>query len=347
MNVDATGWMQVQGPSWRALEALLVRVEAQGLPSLSLEETRELARLYRRASGDLLFARAREAPAELTTYLNDLVGRAYAVTSPGSRFRLRDVWHFYARTFPAAVRREIWMIVAAASLLVAGGAFGWLGMAFDPDAAPYLVPEQHLSLDPDQRVASEAKGGVASVGEQTAFSSFLFTHNIQVSFLAFTLGLTAGVGTGAVLFLNGVMLGSLAQVYAARGHAAWFWAWILPHGIPELTAIFLAGAAGLILGRGILAPRGLPRRVALRKESRVALQLVLGLLPILVVAGLIEGTISQIHPPQLSVATKIGFAITVGVGLYAWLGSAWLSPDAREQERASANRQADRGASSA
>lgn len=322
--MDASGLVQAQGASWRALEALLKRVEQQGLPALTLDETRELARLYRRASGDLLFARARGAPAEVTTYLNDLVGRAYAVTSPNARLRLRDVWRFYAQTFPATVRRELWMIVAAAALMLGGAAFGWLGMALDPDAAPYLVPEQHLTLDPDRRVAEEAAGDVASVGTQAEFSTFLFTHNIQVSFLAFALGLTAGLGTGVVLFLNGVMLGSLAQVYAARGHAAWFWAWILPHGIPELTAIFLAGAAGLILGRALLAPRGLPRRVALRKESKIALHLVVGTLPILVVAGLIEGTISQIHPPQLPVSLKIGFALAVGAALYAWLGSGWF-----------------------
>src|SRR5690606_12740513 len=170
----------------------------------------------------------------------------------------------------------------------------------------------------------EAEAQAASVDEQAAFATWLFTHNIQVSFLAFALGITAGVGTGVVLFFNGVFLGGLAQVYAARGLAGWFWAWILPHGIPELTAIFLAGAAGLILGRGLIAPRGLPRSLSLRQEATVALRLLLATLPILVVAGIIEGTISQIHPPQLPVGFKISFALVMGGALYLWLGAAWL-----------------------
>jgi len=199
-----------------------------------------------------------------------------------------------------------------------------MGMAMDPQAAPYLVPAQHLELDPVQRAEAEASEEVADAGSQAEFTSFLFTHNIQVGFFAFALGVTAGVGTAVVLFSNGVMLGALAQVYAAKGLAGWFWAWILPHGIPELTAIFIAGAAGLLLARGMIAPRGLPRAVAVRKEARVALRLVLGTLPILVLAGIIEGTISQIHPPRLSIELKIGFAIAVGIALYAWLGSSWI-----------------------
>ena len=103
--------------------------------------------------------------------------------------------------------------------------------------------------------------------EQAHFSSFLFTHNIQVAFLAFALGVTGGIGTALMLFINGLFLGALAQVYAAKGMAGWFWAWILPHGIPEITAICIAGAAGLVIARGLAAPRGLPRGMALRQEA--------------------------------------------------------------------------------
>jgi uncharacterized membrane protein SpoIIM required for sporulation len=104
----------------------------------------------------------------------------------------------------------------------------------------------------------------------------------------------------------------------------WFWAWILPHGIPELTAICIAGAAGFIVARGLAAPRGLPRRVAVRKEAISAVRLLLGTLALFVLAGLIEGSISQIHPPKLSVGFKIGFALMVGSGVYAYLLSGFL-----------------------
>jgi len=322
--MDENGWVRDRSPRWQTLERLLTRVEEGGLRALRLEEARALARHHREVSGDLLRARARGLPAEVTGYLNDLVGRAYALTAPRRRMRWHDIWRFYWLDLPELIRRERWMILGAAALMLAGGLFGWLGMAMDPEAAPFLIPEDHLSLEPILRAQQEAEAQAASVDEQAAFATWLFTHNIQVSFLAFALGITAGVGTGVVLFFNGVFLGGLAQVYAARGLAGWFWAWILPHGIPELTAIFLAGAAGLILGRGLIAPRGLPRSLSLRQEATVALRLLLATLPILVVAGIIEGTISQIHPPQLPVGFKISFALVMGGALYLWLGAAWL-----------------------
>jgi len=194
----------------------------------------------------------------------------------------------------------------------------------DPDAAPYLVPAEHLSLDPVRRAADEAAGEGASVAQQAQFTTFLFPHNIQVAFLAFALGITAGVGTALMLFSNGLMLGALAQVYTAKGLAGWFWAWILPHGIPEITAICIAGAAGFVIARGQVAPRGLPRGVALRQEAVGAVRLLFGTLALFVLAGFIEGTISQIHPPRLSVLFKVSFAAVVGLGVYAYLGSDWL-----------------------
>lgn len=316
-------FVESRGPRWRTLEQLLDKADVQGLRTLSLEEARQLARLYRSASSDLLFVRARSAPAEVTGYLNDLVGRAYALTYPGRRPRLADAWAFVARGFPDTLRHEARMFIAALLFFMAGVGFGYLGMVVDSDAAQYLVPTEHLTLDPTERAKEEASEAGASVEEQAQFTTFLFTHNIQVAFLAFALGLTAGVGTAVMLFVNGLFLGALAQVYAAKGLAGWFWAWILPHGIPEVTAICVAGAAGLVIARGLVAPRGLPRRLALRREALTAVRLLMGTLLLFVLAGFIEGTISQLHPPRLSVGFKVGFALLFGCGVYAYLGSSW------------------------
>jgi uncharacterized membrane protein SpoIIM required for sporulation len=172
--------------------------------------------------------------------------------------------------------------------------------------------------------AEEAKDGTSSAESQAAFASMLLTNNIQVAFLAFAAGVTAGVGTAFLLFFNGVLLGALAWVYENKGLAAWFWAWILPHGIPELTAIAIAGAAGFVIARGMVAPKGLARREAVRLEAVTAVQLLLGTVALFILAGFIEGSISQIHPPRLSIAFKLSFAIFVGSAVYAYLGSGWL-----------------------
>ena len=332
--MDIVYFVDSRRPRWEELERLLDRAEGVGLRALAVAEAQRLCRLYRAASADLLWVRARSGTAEVSEYLNDLVGRAYALTYPGQRVRFADALRFVARGLPEVLKREWRPFAASALLFVAGFGFGYLGMAFDREAAYYLVPEEHQRIDPSRRAEEEAKGEVATVQAQAAFSSFLFTHNIQVAFLCFALGLTAGVGTALMLFANGLLLGALAQAYAAKGLAGWFWAWILPHGIPEITAICIAGAGGLVLARGLLAPGGLSRRAALRKEAGPAGRLLLGTLALFVLAGLIEGTISQIHPPRLSVAFKISFALVVGVGVYAYLGSAWLrtlNPVARRE----------------
>ncbi len=310
-------------PKWQALEDLLNQAEVKGLKSLQLEEARSLSRLYRSTSSDLLWVRSRAGAADVSGYLNDLVGRAYALTYPGKRARLSDAKAFLVHGFPSVMRAEWRAYIASVLVFLSGFGFGWVGMVFDPDAAPYLVPEQHLKLDPTERAAA-AKGDKSSAGQQAQFSSFLFTHNIQVAFLAFALGITAGIGTAIMLFANGVLLGALGWVYASKGLAGWFWAWILPHAIPEVSAICIAGAAGFVIARGMVAPKGLSRRQAVRMEAVTAVKLLLGTLALFVLAGFIEGTISQIHPPRLSVEFKILFALVVGAGVYAYLLSGFL-----------------------
>lgn len=322
--MEIVTFVETRRPRWVELERLLDKSEVTGLSSLSVAEARQLCKLYRAASGDLLWVRSRSAAAEVSEYLNDLVGRAYALTYPGKRARISSVWHFVSRGFPETLRHEARVFLATVLLFAGGAGFGYVGMLVDRDAAPYLVPEEHLRLDPVKRAEREAKGEVASADQQTAFASFLFTHNIQVAFLCFALGVTAGVGTAIMLFVNGLMLGSLAYVYASKGMAGWFWAWILPHGIPEITAICIAGAGGFVMARGLVAPKGLSRRDALRQEAGTAVKLLLGTLALFILAGCIEGTISQIHPPKLSVAFKITFALVVGTGVYAYLASDWL-----------------------
>lgn len=317
--MEIAEFVEARRARWQELEGLLERAETYGLQRLSLPEAQALSRAYRAASADLLWVRARGAQVEVADYLNDLVGRAYALTYPGQRVRPRDVLRFFTHGFPDLIRVEWKALLASALLFLAGSGFGYLGMVFDPEARHYLVPAEHLKLDPKLRVEREARGEVASAQEQAAFASQLFTHNIGVAFLAFALGVTLGIGTAIALFANGVMVGSLAQVYVAQGYAGWFWAWILPHGIPEITVIWIAGGAGFLLARGLASPRGLRRATALRREAVAAVKLVLGTTALFVLAGVIEGTISQIHPPRLSVAFKISFALLVGAGVYAYL----------------------------
>ncbi len=317
--MDLNEFLERGRPRWLRLAELLDHIERQGLRSLSLHQAQEFGRLYRAASSDLLWARSRAASADLMDSLNDLVARAYAQTYPGEKPRLREVTRFFARGFPQLVRNEWKALVLAYALFFLGAVLGFAATKTDPQAMLFLVPEEHLNLDPAERVTNEAEKPLADAQSQSSFSSFLFTHNIQVAFLAFALGLTLGIGTGILLTTNGILLGALAAVYHSKGHALWFWAWILPHGVLEISSICLAGAAGLILGRALIMPGSYSRIAALRKESRIAIRLCLGTIPIFVIAGIIEGTISQIHQPHLSSWFKISFALATGVLLTIYL----------------------------
>lgn len=316
---DVNRFLAERRPEWDALETLLARVESKGLGSLGIDGARRFGKLYRSVSSDLIRARTELVDASVTDYLNDLVARSYAHIHAGSGQRGRHILRFFLEGYPRLVREEWKAITISALLLLSGAVVGATAVALDPDALGVLIPEQHQAWTPEERIARDTEHGSHSGENAAAFSSFLFTHNIQVSFLVFTLGITFGVGTVSTLFYNGVPLGALAMQYHQAGQDLFFWAWILPHGIPELTSIFVAGGAGLVIARGLLLPGRRRRRDALVHEARRASRLVVGTMPVLIGAGLIEGSISQLHEPIVPYWLKLLFALLVGAGLYAWL----------------------------
>ncbi|MGF1465827.1 MAG: stage II sporulation protein M [Sandaracinaceae bacterium] len=319
---DVHRWLSSRRPVWESLEQQLREVETKGFRHLDIDAARAFGTLYRAVSSDLIRARTELVDASVVDYLNDLVARAYAQIYARRGRRGRRIRTFFLEGYPRLVRTEWKAIALSAGLLLSGAAVGATAVGLDPDARGVLIPADHQQLTPEERVARDEERGVQSGDQAAAFSSFLFTHNIKVTFLVFALGITFGVGTVTVLFANGVPLGALAMQYHQGGHGVFFWAWILPHGIPELTSVFVAGGAGLVLARGLLAPGRRTRGEALRAEAKRAAKLIVGTMPVLVVAGLIEGTISQIHEPYVPSLLKLAFAAVVGVALYAWLAMA-------------------------
>jgi uncharacterized membrane protein SpoIIM required for sporulation len=148
------------------------------------------------------------------------------------------------------------------------------------------------------------------------FSSFIMTNNIRVSFLAFALGITAGVGTVYVLFYNGMIIGALTAVVISGGESqASFWAMILPHGFIELTAIFISGAAGLMIGKAILIPGRLKRKDSAVKAAKKAAYFIPAIVIMLIAAGIIEGYFT---PLKLSPVIKLMFAFVTLAGMVVY-----------------------------
>ncbi len=304
---------------WKRLTALLVQVENQGLKGLDLPGARDLARLYRRACADLLIAREELMDAALADYLDALVARAYSHVYAERPQHVRRAWNFVWNEFPALVRKEKRLVGLSAALFLLGALLGGFVVATDESALAVVVPDMHLDQTPSERVEVESLTGAHDMGRSAVFSSFLFTHNIQVTFLVFALGITFGLGTACVLFWNGIPIGALAAQYYQSGEALFFWAWILPHGVVEISVVLIAGAAGFVVARGLWRPGDVSRPVALANEARTAVLLILGGMPMLVVAGLVEGTISQMHAPIIPAWIKLGFAGALFLAVAAYL----------------------------
>jgi uncharacterized membrane protein SpoIIM required for sporulation len=321
--MDLRGFIEERKPAWRRLEELIVKADRSRF-KLSAAEAQELGALYRRASADLSRAQARTANAELLRYLNDLIARAYGLIYSGRKFRWHDVWDFFARGFPAIFRDRWRAIALAGGIMALGFAFGFAAAQLDEDARHFLIPDQvrEVTEQLDKAIAQHQTRSLG-VGLSGVTSSFIMTNNIRVCFFAFALGITFGFGTALVLFHNGVLVGVLAAYFHRAGYAVHFWSLILPHGVTELLAIFIAGGAGLVVGNALLSPGNLSRRQNLKKQGAAAVRLVVGTIPLLIVAGLIEGYVTpQGYIPN---PLKLGFAALTAVALAAYFAPReWL-----------------------
>jgi uncharacterized membrane protein SpoIIM required for sporulation len=327
MNLAA--FITARRPAWKEAEALLNEAERQDITSLGHERARRLVDLYRRASADLIQARTYGAGVELVRYLETLVARGYALLYPPPPLRLRrTVGRFFGDRFPRAVRREAKALALVTGAFLGGLVLGGVATRFDPEATRLFVPEEHQRMRPHERVEHDEKAERAGrrlldAEGHAAFSSFLFTHNIGVSIVCFAIGIAWGLPTLLLIAYQGIIMGALAAEYFRDGVGIFFLAWILPHGVVEMTCMLLAGTAGLLLGRGVLWPRGQPRGDRIREEARAALDILGGTAALLVLAGIVEGTLSQIHEPTLPYPVKIAMALTLGGLLQAYL---WLLP---------------------
>jgi len=323
--MKAERYVAAHRAGWKRLSDLVDKAQKSRLTSLTDGELHEMGALYRRTSSDLARAQTRYANTaagrDLVRSLNDLVLRAhtqvYSAPAP-QPFHAQD---FVLFGFPAAFRRNWAAIMAAASLMFLPGLFAYVSTVVNPDTAKMFVPIeviQEVQKRAQQKITTGWGGNTNYEGLMSSpgISSAIMVNNIKVSAKAAAYGVTMGIGTGLVLIFNGLMLGGLSGMATVYHTDLLYWAVILPHGIIELTAIAIAGGAGLKLAGALYAPGHLPRRDALRLAGNEAIQLVVGVVMMLVVAGIIEGFLTPLPLPPL---LKIGFALCTAIGLIAYL----------------------------
>jgi uncharacterized membrane protein SpoIIM required for sporulation len=308
--------------SWRELQALVERIERGGPSGLSPVELGRLPVLYRSALSSLSVARAIALDRSLLEYLEALSARAYfCVYAPQGRLRQLAGW-FLSSGFPRALRAHGRQLAAALLVTAIGFLTGQLLVQADPDRFYSLVdPGMADGRDPAAST-EELRQALYHPGARPwliVFAMVLFDHNARLALMAAALGFLAGLPTLYLLYANGVTLGAFAALYGSRGLWLEFWAWILPHGITEIGAIVVCGAAGLALAEGLLFPGRLTRLASLAARGRGAAPLVVGAVLMLFAAGLIEGIFRQtVSDP----AVRLAVAALTAAGWVAYVGLA-------------------------
>jgi uncharacterized membrane protein SpoIIM required for sporulation len=320
LEMKSFTFRQEREAGWRELEELLGRIEKRGTAVLGAEELHRLPALYRGALSSLSVARAISLDRNLVEYLESLAARAYVHVYGTKRDLGATVAAFFRRGFPALVRAHGRYLLAALALLVVGVLCGFFLTLENPDLYFSLVPAElagdrsPLSTREELLEVLRDDGGEHGL---SAFSSSLFVHNAQIGLLCFTLGVAAGVPVALLLFHNGVILGAMTAVHYRQGLSLEWWGWILPHGVTELLAVALCGAAGLALGLSWLFPGEYRRRDRLALQGRRSATLVVGVVVLFAVAGLIEGFFRQLVTADLpryllAVATAAGWGLYFG-----------------------------------
>jgi uncharacterized membrane protein SpoIIM required for sporulation len=307
---------------WKKLESLLNRYERGRGRELSDEEVVSIPVLYRAALSSLSAARAVSLDQNLIVYLESLCTRAYFCVY-GTRSTMGErIVRFFVEDWPEAVRR-LWRETVVSALFGLLGTFTAFFLVRGGAQWFYAFVPRGLAEGRDPGTSAKALREILfqqhGASGLSFFSSFLFTHNAQIALLAFALGFACCLPSAFLVFYNGLTLGALYAIYVDQGLGIELGGWLFIHGVTELLAITLAGAAGFRIGWALAFPGKLARLDAMIAAGREAGLVMAGAVVMLAVAGLLEG-----YARQLITDTAARYAIAAATALgwgyyfYGW-----------------------------
>jgi uncharacterized membrane protein SpoIIM required for sporulation len=307
----STRWLEKRKPHWNKLELLLNQSASGGLKSLSRSDLQELSLLYRQTAADLAAIREDRSSVHFARYINQLLVRAHNTIYSGHRASPKAMLSFFWTTYPLAFRRNLNHCLLATLIFAVAGLVGAVLTYQNPDFKVKLLgPQMVETIDRHQMWTHSI------VGIKPLASSAIMTNNMSVGFSTFALGITGGLGTIYMMAFNGLLIGVIGMACWLSGMSLQLWSFVAPHGVLELPAIFIAGGAGLRIAQGLLFPGILPRRDSLTRAGLDAVQLLLGTIPILIIAGTLEAFVS---PTNLPIPLKFSMAAALFVLLCLYL----------------------------
>ena len=296
---------------WRELDALLA--PSRELGRESGPHIARVASLYRSLCSDLMRARTSRFGPDLTGYLNALAGRAHAALYAAKPLRMPALVRLFTTDFPQTLRKHGRFFALSCALFVVPLIIGLIGALGSDAFALAVLPAQTLEgmADAYSKGFEDGRG----TGVDAGMAGFYVQHNVGIAFRCFATGILFGTGSLFFLVYNGLMIGTVTGYVAAAGHGANILTFMCGHAPFELTAIVVAGAAGLRMGYSLVDTQGLTRTGSLRREASDIATLVVGAAAMLVIAAFIEGFWS---PSSIRAEVKWSFsaAMSVAVALY-------------------------------
>jgi uncharacterized membrane protein SpoIIM required for sporulation len=314
-----------QAARWEAFDRLATRASRDGLDSFAAPELPDFAARYREIAADLARARTYRAGPAVQQRLERLVAAGHNALYRDDRHTAARLWNVVARECPAAVVQARRYVLVAFLTFMAPALAGFVLLRERPALATELLPD--VLLDRAEAGAARQQSGRGFVDVETAVrpavASQIITNNIGVAFFCFAGGIFAGVGSLVLLAYNGLSIGATSAHFANSGLLGYLWTFIVGHGALELFAIWVAGAAGFLLGRALVAPGDLARGEALVLEGRVAIRMIGAVIVLLLLAGTIEGFVST-SGGSLGIRLAVSGASLVFLAAYLTNGALYL-----------------------
>lgn len=310
MNMNE--FIQQREKEWQRLEALIKR--HRGRTPLKAAEVHELGTLYRAVMSDLALARRDFPEQRVTLFLNQLLTNTHHLIYQQDVSDWRQFIRYFTQSIPQSYRQSARFTLVAFLLFIIPALIGYRLTSTNPDTAVMLGLEAQRQELADQQTWTDIP-----LENRPFASTFIMSNNIRIAILAFGGGVAFGLFTLYILTMNGLIIGAVLGLAAYYGMGETLVKFIIGHGVIELSVIFMAGGSGLQLAWALFTPGPYTRRDALALAARRAVMLVVVSVPLLVIAGLIEGFISPAETPfLLHAAVGLGS----GIVLYAYLGFA-------------------------
>lgn len=272
----------------------------------------KLAEIYIKITDDLSFSRTHFADSQLTLYLNNLASDLHLSIFKNKKEDSFRIINFWKHELPQVMSESLKYVLISFTIFIVSGIIGALSAAHDDTFVRLIMGDQYVN----ETISNIDKGDPMAVykqmGQTEMFLGITF-NNIRVSFMVFVAGIFTSLASGYLLFSNGVMLGAFQYFFFQKGLLLTSVLTIWIHGTLEISAIIIAGAAGIIMGNGLLFPGTYSRIQSFKNGAKKGLKIIVGLVPIFIMAGFLEGFVTRMTgmPDIFKIAIILGSLIFI------------------------------------